>query len=235
MTQPLSSPKIMRLIQRIIAACLSVTLLSTQVLFAHLPEKNIWEQRRNSIESQTRLAQLNLPMGPQTNFLPASSMMPSARSSGLVSLLSVDGVVRNIKSGTGSSTVVYVQDVHGQLEAQKNISSMILKVLDFDSNAVVGLEGAAGKIPLAPFRSAAPEINREVGSFFLNTGLITGAEYAGLAAPSVPQMFGIEDMDLYLKNVSAVRAALPRQKEELQKIEQEKFNCEFRRRIFIHR
>lgn len=246
---------------RLTSLVLSAVIFSTQVLFANAFEKNIWEQRRKSIqqsqdslnhprsESQMLLAQLTsasmmghqmLQRGFETKSLPIPSIVKklkiedstspgiSPTLSTLASLLSVEGVIRDIKlakdhrSGTLSPLVVYIQDVHGQFEAQKNISAMILKVLDFNPKTVVGLEGSAGRIPIESFRGASSEMNKEVGSFLLNTTLITGAEYAGFAAKSTPLLFGLEDANLYLRNVAAVREALSIQKTQLARIQREK-------------
>ena len=106
---------------------------------------------------------------------------------------------------------------------------MILKVLALNSQTVIGLEGAAGRIPIELFRGPSTGTNKEVGSFFLNTSLITGAEYAGFAAPNAPLMVGLEAPSLYLKNVAAVRAALAQQKNQLARIEEDKIELQNRK------
>src|SRR5207237_791529 len=94
----------------------------------------------------------------------------------------------------------------------------------------VGLEGAAGLLPVERFRRSTQRINQEVGSFFLNAGLISGGEYAGFASKETPRLFGVEDRDLYLKNVAAVRASLSHQKEALKKIETERARLQIQKR-----
>lgn len=195
-----------RPLQKAVAAVLSFVLLFTQVLFAHAVERTVWQERsRNAssfIPSQV-LPLKKMESNVITPFLPTSRSLNS-----LVSVLSKNGVIRDIKAGENPGTIVYIQDVHGQLEAQKNISSMISTLLAMEPRVVVGVEGAAGSIPMSTFRQSSARINQEIGSFFLNTGLITGAEHAGFVSPNSPELFGVEDPSLYLHDVAALRDAL---------------------------
>jgi hypothetical protein len=195
---------------RIVASGLSILLLFTQVLFAHSPEVNFWKERsllqKNSILSQTKdikrsFAANNAPQNGSFNLAQFGSIRKSPA----------------IQTSNGK-TIIYIQDIHGQPEAQKNIAAMIGSILEKEPDALVALEGAAGDIPLEHFRGSSVETNREVGSFFLNTGLITGAEYAGFAAKKKPFFYGVEDKDIYLQNVAAVRAALIGQEERIEEV-----------------
>ena len=217
--------------KRIIAAGLSVTLLCTNVLFAHLPEKNIWEQRRiAAISSSVRLTHLgNTPLPHFHGRSPISD---------LIAQLSVHGTIRDIQPASEAKNpniIVYIQDIHGQPEAQRNISSMILSLLEKDPQTLIGLEGSVGDFPLNRFRHADLNVNKAVGSFFFNTGFLTGPEYAGFAAKTTPRFFGVEDKNLYLKNVAAVREALPLQKKDLEAIQAVEQNLQLKNPVFILR
>ncbi|OVE76301.1 hypothetical protein BVX98_06260, partial [bacterium F11] len=241
--------------RRVMAGCLSLSLLATNVLFAYTPEKNFWDQRQKAVrslgqsrkdksaQSPTLLAKLTsaAPFGHQKSLsdfqhpiLPIPSVMKKWQGmptlstdafstiSRLVSGLSRYGVIRDINLARDKNPIiVYIQDVHGHLEAQKNIGSMILSVLEDHPKAVIGLEGAAGDILMEEVRQSNLEINKEVGSFFLNAGIITGGEYAGFAAKTSPTLFGVEDPDLYLRNVAAVHSALLQQKKKLAHLQKE--------------
>jgi hypothetical protein len=154
---------------------------------------------------------LSAPSLVQKAFRNHSGPLPPSLPS-LISALSGHGVVRDIRLAKPSSPiVVYVQDIHGQKDAQRNIAELILAVLNHDPRAAVGLEGTGGEIDVRPFRGPRQDINREVASFFLNTGYIAGPEFAAFAADQTPRFFGVEAKDLYLKNVEAVRKSLPQQ------------------------
>ena len=223
---------------KLLAAVLSFVIFFTQVLFAHLPATTIWETRlkaskclgKNRSKPQMLVSQLmpaaalgfsSIQNGIRNGNLKSPDISPrlngkpnfresSSSLSTVVSLLSTHGVVQEIilnKNSTGP-IFICIQDVHGQFEAQKNIASIILRILEWAPNTVVGLEGAAGKITTGLFRGPKAEINKELGAFFINTGVIGGPEYAAFVADEAPKFYGVESERLYLKNVEAVRKAL---------------------------
>ncbi|MBV9080664.1 MAG: hypothetical protein JO102_06055, partial [Elusimicrobia bacterium] len=105
--------------------------------------------------------------------------------------------------------VVFVQDVHGQIAAQKNIAAILSGLSAWRPGAVIGIEGAEGAIDAAPYRGPRADANRFAASFFLNAGVIAGPEYAALAGEAALPMVGVETKSLYLDNVAAVRRAWP--------------------------
>ncbi|MGQ0645079.1 MAG: hypothetical protein ACT4O3_06260 [Elusimicrobiota bacterium] len=232
---------------RSFAAGLSFVFLATQVVFAQEPEKSFWDQRRQTARrvqegtpgggQETRLARWTpgaaLELPPVDKFLapdrspvpaaPAEAGLPSSAVSSelpaLAALLSRHGVVRDIRPGRKSAPIlIYIQDVHGRADAQRSVASILLDIWDRHPDAPLGLEGADGEIDLDPFRGPSVEADREAASFFFNAGFIAGPEFAALAAPGKPNLFGLEDPALYLKNTAAVRAALPRQTAWLEKV-----------------
>ncbi len=208
-------------IRRSIALSLSVVVFCTHVLFANTLEKNMWEERRKALSV---VAPSAFPSVSASKIQPKKEI--AGNLSSLISTLSAYGTVREIKPGKGSSTIVFIQDVHGRLDAQKNIGEMLLQLLAMKPDTLIGLEGTAGDIPIEKFRKSTVEVNKDVGSFFLNTGLITGAEYAGFGAKTAPRLFGLEQKELYLKNVAAVKASLAKQQAELASIDIEKAKLE---------
>src|SRR5258707_1234311 len=129
--------------KKIIALVLVFEMLTTQVILAGAYERNIWSERRKSVSIPARpsetiqLAQLTTGI-PLTHPL-ASSVLPSEPAgltssshpadsalASFISSLSALSVVRETRIGKkGSPTIVYVQDIHGVPEAQKNIGSLI--------------------------------------------------------------------------------------------------------------
>ncbi|HOW28962.1 MAG TPA: 6-phosphogluconolactonase [Elusimicrobiota bacterium] len=122
------------------------------------------------------------------------------------------GVVRSVRpslsSSRSSSILVFVQDVHGRPDVQKNIALLIRRLAEMNPGLSVGLEGAVGRVAMDPWRLSSAEVNRELGDVYLNAGLFSGAEAAALMTPTLIRMVGVEQKDLYLKNVSAARAAM---------------------------
>jgi hypothetical protein len=201
---------------RIISLSVLPLFILTQVVCAQLPEKTFWENRR----SAARLRQSGTdppPSSPRRNHDFELDKGDAAQGSdalgSLVSLISRHGTVQHIQRGPiPGPFLLHVQDVHGHPQAQKNIALIVSEILKAHPLAPVGLEGAEAKdIDLVPFRGPSVEANGEVGHFFFNAGYLTGAELPAFTAITTPRYFGLEDPELYGKNVSAVRAALVRQ------------------------
>ncbi|MFN0117568.1 MAG: hypothetical protein ACKVQC_04645 [Elusimicrobiota bacterium] len=154
--------------------------------------------------------------------------------SNLLSTLSQNATIHQIRfsktQNKETKNIVYIQDVHGNFEAQENIGQTILKILDLDPAAAIGLEGSAGRIPIEKFRFSTNQVNKEVGSFFLKNEVITGAEYAGFSSKEIPNMFGVEDKELYLAHVTVVKEALSQQKQELEKMGKTKAQLEIQKK-----
>ncbi|MBK8574972.1 MAG: hypothetical protein IPN90_04575 [Elusimicrobia bacterium] len=104
--------------------------------------------------------------------------------------------------------IVHIQDAHGIEEAQKNVAAMIQELSQNQGVSLVGLEAAQGEFNLAPYRNW-PDISvtRDVAEYFLKSGRIGGPEFAGITAPTPLTLWGVEDTDLYLANVQALKDA----------------------------
>src|SRR5262245_49874368 len=113
---------------RILSLVLSVVFLSTNCLFAHRPEVNLWNERRNAQSQQ--LAALPFPT---TNFqLPLTKTIPTVNTQipneknaldpklKFGGLLGAFGTLRSVSefSGKNGPLVLHIQDIHGNLEAQ---------------------------------------------------------------------------------------------------------------------
>ncbi|HOW27446.1 MAG TPA: S8 family serine peptidase [Elusimicrobiota bacterium] len=132
--------------------------------------------------------------------------------------------LETVHTANGSSgRVILLKDLHGQQEAQKNIGEFLKWLGRLDPNVVVGVEGAAGTMSFAPFRRFPDgQISQDIAGAYLNQNWIQGSEYAGLTAERELSFIGLEDPDLYLKNVKAYRDALPNQSGFMARLEQYK-------------
>lgn len=214
-------------VKRFVAISLTVFFLFTQALFSHMPEKSVWDERRKVVRLAA-LPQLNAGLTGFGTTLPVrKDSLAAAPKTPLVSqllpLLSVNGTVREIHPALSAFSqapvVVYIQDIHGQKRAQENIAALVLKILEMNPHAAIGLEGTAGPVPAQRFRRQSADLNKEIGSFYLNVGWITGAEYAVFAAKETPRTIGIEEKSLYLENVRAVQTALSQKERVLKHVQ----------------
>lgn len=194
---------------RCLSGMLAVVFFSSHVVWAHSAESNFWSERaeisrrmRSGITPTVPGFLTRLPtverVAPVNGFLPLGQEWAS--------LLGQHGTVQDVHLRPGP-LVVYVQDVHGHRTAQENIAEIILSFLARYPHAPVVLEGAAGPVSLDKGRGPSVAANRGAAAFFFNAGILSGAEYAVLAAPVLPSVFGGEDASLYRKNRSALDQA----------------------------
>jgi hypothetical protein len=194
---------------RWLSGMVAVVFVSSHVVWAHSAESNFWSERA---EMSRRMRS---GMGPAVpGFLAHLPTVERRISSGGISslgdewssVLGQHGTVGTVSLRSGAP-VFYVQDVHGHRTAQENLAEILLSFLSRYPQAPVVLEGAAGPVSLEKGRGESVDANRGAAAFFFNTGVISGAEYAVLAAPVQPSVFGGEDASLYRKNRLALDQA----------------------------
>ncbi|MBL8024227.1 MAG: hypothetical protein JNK54_08125 [Elusimicrobia bacterium] len=214
--------------------------LSTNIVFVHASESHFWGERRRAAraqsisswrEGQPLFAGLpgNLsPLSPESLFLDPQPGNALGSDSSLNQSLTETadrrihliaqsilpfGTVRFVQESKklGAPLVLHIQDVHGNLEAQQNISEMVLALARNAGVRLVGMEGAWGAFAVDEFRPYPDqEIVKKVGHYFLKKDLIAGPEFAGLASEIPLTLWGIEDPLLYQANVDAVKESLAR-------------------------
>src|SRR5882672_7796597 len=139
---------------KFIAVVLCLVLLTTNCVLAHSPEVNFWKERQKT----TQLA--SLPLGFQNDsaqilkglpqLLPQSLLtgLPKKISNPIPLLSSLPfqfGSVRKVVIPTqkkSGKTIIHIQDVHLNAEAQGNIGETIKKLMDEKKVDLVALEGA---------------------------------------------------------------------------------------------
>ena len=116
------------------------------------------------------------------------------------------GSIQEVHRG-GERAVVYVQDAHAQLHAQKNIYQILDHLKKEYGVDTVFMEGApAGKISpdlLQFFKD--PQLNQKVAEHLLEDGAIGGPELYLLNSKGAVQAFGTETLKLYHENLDIFR------------------------------
>ncbi|PIP20806.1 MAG: hypothetical protein COX40_02765, partial [Candidatus Omnitrophica bacterium CG23_combo_of_CG06-09_8_20_14_all_40_11] len=103
---------------------------------------------------------------------------------------------------TENRLIVHIQDLHTNPEAQYN-SAKILEILLKDYNlGLVCSEGADGEVDTSSVSSFPDsEVREKTAKIFVNSGELTGEEYLSITKyPDLP-IWGIEDRDIYFKNI----------------------------------
>jgi len=111
----------------------------------------------------------------------------------------------------GLPFIFLIQDAHEIESAQRNIAGA-LEFLQANAAAgqtgrlIVGMEGATGAYETAKFRALKhDDVRRDISDLLLRQTFINGAEFYGLTARTEPELWGVEDETLYLRNVAAYR------------------------------
>jgi hypothetical protein len=134
------------------------------------------------------------------------------------------GKVKERYRGTNNKVIVHIQDAHTSYEAQENIANIIQQLVKEDVVDVVAVEGAEGKVDLAPFRVfPVDDIRWQVAANMTALGYLTGAELAGIGMQEEAELFGIENMDVYYRNLDKFRTVMNKREDiigEIEKLEE---------------
>lgn len=105
------------------------------------------------------------------------------------------------------SSVVHIQDVHMNLEAQRNIAAAVSHLAKGDAD-LIALEGAFGPLDFKQFSTYPfPASVKDVAGNMLEKALIPGAVFAALTDKNLPAVVGVDDERLYRENVDAYKRA----------------------------
>jgi hypothetical protein len=128
------------------------------------------------------------------------------------------GTVREIylSKKADSPLVIHIQDVHGYVDAQKNIAGMIDGLAKYRGVNLIGMEAAEGAFALEDLRRFPDrDIKERVTNWAIKKDLIGGAEKSGIMSEKPLTLWGVENTPLYQANVQAVKDSLARRSEAL--------------------
>lgn len=113
-------------------------------------------------------------------------------------------------SSKPSSFIIHIQDAHTSLEAQTNIKNILNYVHDKHGVDLVLVEGAIGKLnPALLNYFSEKELNNKAIEMLAEKGVLGGPELFLFdqmqKGHSQVKAYGVEDLDLYKKNLSAFR------------------------------
>lgn len=125
-----------------------------------------------------------------------------------------------------SDLVIWVQDLHMNAGVQKNIATLIEEIADKKNIDRIYTEGAAkGKIDISVLESIPKEKNKEhTIEYLFQRGFLSAGEY--LAIEKGFDIFGIEDLDLYVKNLKILEDILIANKEQEHQVTEIKENTD---------
>ncbi len=234
-------------ILRSFARAVSFVFIFTNIAFAHKPQETLWKERRQTQPVQLAVLIPAAPVIPakagiqSLNFLP-KNVDSRLRRSGMTANLTADLPeaflahvnIKDVRRVAGASTVVLIEDVHSNLEAQTHISNAIQALGDVvvpakagtqalnrkfetwapasaGATVLVGLEGASGGFLYDVYQKfPRRDIAEKIANDYLNAGEISGPAHAGFT--SYPgegarglHFWGVDDPALYRRNVAAYK------------------------------
>lgn len=120
------------------------------------------------------------------------------------------GYVQEAADVPGSvRTVIHIQDAHCNYAAQKSISEILNYLIGEYGVYAVNCEGGAEGYDLSPFTDIPEkEIREKTSDFFVKEGVVSAAEYFAVNNPEKVKLWGVEDPDLYIKNLKVYRDSI---------------------------
>ena len=119
------------------------------------------------------------------------------------------GKVKDAYKGTSGKTIIHIQDAHCNYAAQRKINDIVQYFADEYEVEVVNMEGGRGGYDLSVFSGIPNENTRKkVADYFVKEGLLNGVEYFAINNPEKITLWGVEDANLYLKNLNIYRRTL---------------------------
>ncbi|MBN1871354.1 MAG: hypothetical protein JW800_02160 [Candidatus Omnitrophica bacterium] len=113
------------------------------------------------------------------------------------------------KGNASKKVVIHIQDAHCNYAAQHKISDIIEYLHNEYGIDTINLEGGKGEYDLSIFtRIYDKGIREKVADYFVKEGLVNGAEYFAINNPEKAELWGVEDTELYLKNLNVYRESL---------------------------
>jgi len=120
------------------------------------------------------------------------------------------GTIKSKYAGSTDKVIVHIQDAHCNYEAQDNINRMLDQLASECGMKMISVEGAEGVVDTAWFRAFPDaEIRKEVATYFMKKGEITGAEFYSINSDYDGIIFGAETKDYYIKNLKAFTDVYP--------------------------
>ncbi|MFH1553145.1 MAG: hypothetical protein ABID83_05890 [Candidatus Omnitrophota bacterium] len=125
--------------------------------------------------------------------------------------ISIDsGTIKSTYKGDNGKTIVHIQDAHCNYEAQTNINKILDQLTKECGMNMISVEGAEGIVDTAWFRAFPDaEIRKEVATYFMKKGEITGAEFFSIISDYNGTIFGAETRDYYIKNLKSFTEVYP--------------------------
>lgn len=114
-----------------------------------------------------------------------------------------------VKVPDSARTVIHIQDAHCNYAAQKRISEILSYLTAEYGIYAVNCEGGKDNYDLTVFTAIDEnDIREKVSDFFVKEGVVNAAEFFAANNPDKAKLWGVEDADLYIKNLKIYKESL---------------------------
>ncbi|MFH1459539.1 MAG: hypothetical protein ABIG64_04110 [Candidatus Omnitrophota bacterium] len=120
------------------------------------------------------------------------------------------GIIKDAYNSGSEKLIINIQDAHCDFQAQQNISKILDRLAANYQLKLVTMEGASGKVsnPILekiPYKKA----KENTALYLVKEGKLTGAEYLAINSDYGLELYGVEDLSLYLNNLRAFEESQP--------------------------
>ncbi|MBD3295743.1 MAG: hypothetical protein GF392_00050, partial [Candidatus Omnitrophica bacterium] len=106
----------------------------------------------------------------------------------------------------GDSSVINIQDCHSSLSAQYSIVDILSRLVSQYDLDLVAIEGGTGYIDTAALKSLPDEaVKKRTADFLMRNGRISAGEFFAATSNKDIALYGVEDNELYRKNLESFR------------------------------
>lgn len=205
------------LVRKLIAVLLSLTTFAVQCAFGDLSQASIWKERRDSrpLPACVQMAALPIELPGVPSRISLSRRMPALPASSArtplaraLEALPTDRVTIGEAHVSGARPpVIVIQDIHLNVEAQRNVEAAIRSLIDSGAVGSLHLEGAFGRLDLSRFRFFPAEVRSSLVGALLDRNAVGGPTAAAVLAHRSIETFGADQETAYDDNVAAIREA----------------------------
>ena len=120
------------------------------------------------------------------------------------------GEIKNTFLGTNGKIIIHILDAHCNYSAQHAVAGIVEHLSNNYNTDTVFLEGGSGDYDLSLFTNIwDSEMRYKISDYFVKEGRINGPEFYAINNPDKIRLFGIEEEDLYYKNLNIYRSSIP--------------------------
>jgi len=191
-------------------------LITGLVVFFFISGGNVYPQQASAVqETVSNVGAVNPPSAGMQHVGSSAPLIQPDLNPYNITIPQEFGNIEEVFQGAPTSPlVVHIQNVHANYEAQVNIKAILNHLVEKYKFSLVQLEGAVSKLdPTILQPSYLKEANLKLVDFLLREGRITGADAFAVETDKPVELYGIEDLGLYMENLKTFKSVYKHQEE----------------------